>query len=559
MVVVRKIVGEVEVKTGRSVSSLNRMNRGMDRSKQGLTRTAMSANKTKEALGGVDKQALDLGATFRGLAGVGIAGGIIAGLAGIGKQALQTAAEFEQTTISFEVMLGDAKKAEKLLLDLEKFSLATPFEPGPLNEAAKLMLNFGIAGDQVLPNLRRLGDISGGNAEKLSSLTLAFAQTTSAGRLMGQDLLQMINAGFNPLQEISKRTGETMGELKDRMAKGNIGIEEVNQAFVDATSAGGKFNGMMERQSKSALGLLSTIKGFKSNVFRDFGLKALEVLKPLLEITVRWANKLAVLAKNANFVKGVMVVFLTTLGVALAILAGALATLIPLVWAFAVPFLPIIAVVAGVTAALVGLILWRKKIIGFFVGIRDYVVRLIRENAFVRFLVFPLLLAVAIIKTVVMDVVRLFSWLWENIKPFIMGIGQFFTDLGIVIRFAVDQIKTALQPLRELLAPLGAFFNKLTAPVLGSIGIEARQMGGPVQSSRSYLVGEQGPEVFTPKMSGMITPNQSAGGNSVRISQLIGSLSISVANAGETKDRIKQAVYDALDELSVQLASEGAI
>jgi len=44
-----------------------------------------------------------------------------------------------------------------------------------------------------------------------------------------------------------------------------------------------------------------------------------------------------------------------------------------------------------------------------------------------------------------------------------------------------------------------------------------RANGGPVMSGRSYLVGERGPEVFTPSTAGMISPNSSLGGGPTNI------------------------------------------
>lgn len=98
-----------------------------------------------------------------------------------------------------------------------------------------------------MPNIKALGDIAMGDRNKLNSLTLAFSQMTASGRLMGQDLLQMINAGFNPLSEISRKTGKSIGVLKEEMEKGKISAEMVTQAFYSATQAGGQFHGMTER------------------------------------------------------------------------------------------------------------------------------------------------------------------------------------------------------------------------------------------------------------------------------------------------------------------------
>lgn len=89
--------------------------------------------------------------------------------------------------------------------------------------------------------MKMLGDISLGNGERLQSLSLAFGQVQASGRLMGGDLLQMVNAGFNPLEAIAKRTGETMIAVKERMSAGGVSVNEVEQAMKDATSEGGRF------------------------------------------------------------------------------------------------------------------------------------------------------------------------------------------------------------------------------------------------------------------------------------------------------------------------------
>lgn len=197
----------------------------------------------------------------------------------MGKNAIKASSQFEQANISFEVMLGSAEKAQKLVKELENMANVTPFETQDLLEASKVLLNFGINVKEVIPDLQMLGDISGGNAEKMRSLTLAFAQMSSAGRLMGQDLLQMVNAGFNPLQVISEKTGKSMAELKDEMSEGKISVEMVRQAFIDATSEGGRFFGMMDKQSQSFEGLTSTMQDAYTILTRSISDLALPALK----------------------------------------------------------------------------------------------------------------------------------------------------------------------------------------------------------------------------------------------------------------------------------------
>lgn len=127
--------------------------------------------------------------------------------------------------------------------------------------------------DKDITHIKNAGRCSGGNQEKLNSMTLAFGQMSSTGRLMGQDLNQMINAGFNPLQTISENTGISMGRLKDQMEDGQISLKMVEEAFKLATGTGGRFNGMMEKVSQSARGRLSTAMDGITSKLTDWGEK----------------------------------------------------------------------------------------------------------------------------------------------------------------------------------------------------------------------------------------------------------------------------------------------
>lgn len=191
------------------------------------------------------------------VAGIAVVGSAIAAAGVIG---IKYNAQMEQYMASFETMLGSASKARAHMEDLKKMAAATPFEMSDLAEASKTLLAFGVDVSEIQGSLKMLGDISQGNKERFNGLALVFGQVKSQGKLMGQDLLQMINAGFNPLQIISEKTGESMSSLKDKMAKGQITFEMVAQAMQWATSEGGKFHGAMEKQSKTAIGLFSTLK-----------------------------------------------------------------------------------------------------------------------------------------------------------------------------------------------------------------------------------------------------------------------------------------------------------
>lgn len=189
---------------------------------------------------------------------IGAAAG--AALAVIGKVGVGYNAQMEEYTTNFTTMLGSQEAAIKKVEALKKMAAKTPFGMEDLASGTQTLLAFGIESDRTMDILRQIGDVSLGNKDKFSSLTLAFAQMSSAGRLMGQDLLQMVNAGFNPLQVISEQTGESMADLKKKMEEGAISAEMVAQAFAIATSEGGKFYNGMEAASKTLTGQWSTLK-----------------------------------------------------------------------------------------------------------------------------------------------------------------------------------------------------------------------------------------------------------------------------------------------------------
>lgn len=178
--------------------------------------------------------------------------------AGVGAM-VRLGAQAESVNVAFTTLVGSESKAAQMLGQINDFAAHSPFGKMDLTQSAQTMLNFGVETGKVLPLLRQLGDISGGDKDKMSALSLVMGQVSSTGYLMGQDLLQFINAGFNPIQELSQMTGISVDKLKDKMAKGQITYHNVEQAIAHATGAGGKFNGMMDKQSQTLAGKWSTL------------------------------------------------------------------------------------------------------------------------------------------------------------------------------------------------------------------------------------------------------------------------------------------------------------
>ena len=227
-------------------------------------------------------------------------------------KAINLASQVEDATIAFEVLTGSAKDGQLLFQQIRDFAAASPVTFSNAAEATKTMMSFGVAAQDVQKNLQMLSDVTGGNNERFKNLALAFSQMSAAGRLMGQDVLQMINAGFNPLQQISKTTGESMIELKKRMEDGGISTQEVRQAFIDATSEGGMFEGMTDRLAQTVSGKLNIALSDMEQKLAAAGealgpliiqlLDASEDLKPLLNDAI---TLLGLFAKGMAFITAV--------------------------------------------------------------------------------------------------------------------------------------------------------------------------------------------------------------------------------------------------------------
>ena len=198
--------------------------------------------------------------------------------------------EIEKLGTSFRVLVGNREQAEALFSSIRKFAVETPMQLKDLAGAAQTMMGFGIATEDVMANLQALGDVAMGDSQKFQSLALAFSQMSATGKLTGQDLLQMVNAGFNPLDQMAKTTGKSMAVLKEEMSQGAISADMVRQAFIDATSAGGKFNGMLEAQSKTIAGAYSNLQGAIDDMLNEIGEKSEGIMSGAIEAATSLAQ-----------------------------------------------------------------------------------------------------------------------------------------------------------------------------------------------------------------------------------------------------------------------------
>lgn len=252
--------------------------REIEATRQQLTRLEAAASGTDDAVADVGDAAEEAGEKAeKASGGWTVLKGVMADLASSAiKAAVSTVSDGAKKMVSagleynqamegyitnFTTMLGGSSEAANSMVgSLQKLASATPLAMSDLAGGAQTLLAFGVASDDVSGTLQRLGDISLGNADKMQSLARAYGKATAQGKLTGETVQMMIDAGWNPLIDICDQTGESMEDVQKRMAAGSISAEELTQAVNHATDAGGKFAGGMEAASKTVAGLTSTLQ-----------------------------------------------------------------------------------------------------------------------------------------------------------------------------------------------------------------------------------------------------------------------------------------------------------
>ena len=239
------------------------------------------------------------------MAKFGVSGGLA--LAGVGAAGLamgvKVASGNEQARISFTTMLGSAQKADKFLRQLQKFAAETPFEFPELQTAASSLISAGINASKVIPIMRTLGDVTSGmgtGSEGVRRATIALQQMNAAGKITAEDLNQLRDAGIPVYDLLSKATGKSKAEVVKLAQAGKLGHKELDQMMKALESGKGleRFNGLMEKQSKSLAGMASTLKdtlgqGLANAVAPTFPLikQGLESVSKTASTFFGWINK----------------------------------------------------------------------------------------------------------------------------------------------------------------------------------------------------------------------------------------------------------------------------
>ena len=360
------------------------------------------SKKTQELSNNILKKTQELSSKFTQV-GKTMTVGITVPLTAIATAGVKYNSEIETYSTNLTTLLsGNKKQADDLLKSLKQMASTTPFETKDLIKSTQTMLGFGIEVNKSQKYLKQLGDISMGDSQKLESLTLAFSQVSSAGKLSGQDLLQMINAGFNPLNIISQKTGESMASLKKRMGEGSLSADEVAQSLQWATEEGGLFYKAMDKASQTTAGKISTLKD-------DFNSAIGSMTESLLPFVTTLVTKLSQIFQWLNSLDQSQKTIILTIAGVLAV-AGPLLMILGKI----MPMLSALPAVISFITSPIGLIV---VAIGALIGVFVYLMATSEQfrNA----------------------MQSIFSFVWGFISPIITNIMNLFTGLIQIIKGAV--------------------------------------------------------------------------------------------------------------------------
>lgn len=244
------------------------------------------------------------------------------GFAMLLKNAAQASIKYEQLHISMTVMLGSAAKATETLEKFSKFATATPFTDDQVNQAGKALVAFGVSTDEVIEKMTRIGDISAGVGKDFNELALIYGKAKVAGTLYAEDINQLLEAGIPIMGEFAKQLGTTEGQVKKMASEGKLTFEMFDKAMVSMTESGSKFGGMMDKQSQSIGGKLSTIESNLSNLLKSTGDSMMIALTPAVNVIMTITDALSKGAKEAGpFAKTLITVGSGAAGLTVTILA----------------------------------------------------------------------------------------------------------------------------------------------------------------------------------------------------------------------------------------------
>jgi len=238
---------------------------------------------------GFESKLLGLGKTMTGVfAGTAI----LSGVAALGKKTLSLAGNMEQTEIAFATFLGSSEKMREVIGDLNEFANRTSFTNDQIIKTGRSLLAANIPAEELTDTLGMIGDIAAGTKVPITDLGNIYAKVMNKGKLQAEELNQLAERGIPIIDQLSKEFGITKQEVFKLGSEGKITSDVMVKSFKSMTKEGGKFFKLMEKQSKSAVGLLSTLEGKTELLGISIGKRLLPAQKKLTKQTISLVDKL---------------------------------------------------------------------------------------------------------------------------------------------------------------------------------------------------------------------------------------------------------------------------
>lgn len=516
--------------TYRAIEENSRATRNMSRDVAALTRNV-------EQLAGRLERAVNVRPRQGSFLGDLVAGNILSGaLAQVGQiatqgvgNALNAAFERQKIEASYSILAGGSAQGEALVGELKRLMRDTMLGSEVFG-AAQTMMAFGVQGD-ISKRIEQIGNVAIGDAQKLQSLTLALSQMSAAGKLQGQDRLQMINAGWNPLATISEMTGKSVAKLNEEMSKGLISSDMVWSALDYATQEGGKFGGVLDAIAKTPAGQQMLMMGQLDEMLVELG----NALMPIAMDVMRVVNDYVVplvevyiphLREAVQYVWGVLTQWLAALSPIKEILSG-ITTEGSTQWEY-------LQGLKGVWESLVPVL---SQLLGFVARLASDIVAIINRSESLK---------------MAWDVI---SWLMKGVVTVISWAGQMLEGLWrTVLKPIIDGIQRVVNIVPRLLRGRGVRAGE------GSIG---SSMPGQESGDSNVLATAQAEQLASMQSANTASASAMSGSVSsgspkvvnVSVGKLLDSITIESATLREGVEEVEKIVLDTLARVLAQGAS----
>ncbi len=516
------------VSTQRAIQDNARATRDMQRNIESLARSVDSLTQRLERAANVKPNSGGVLAMLGGKGAVGaaaIGATVMAVSNGIGS-AMKAAFERQKIQASYNILAGGRAQGEALVGQLRTLMRDTMLG-GEVFDIARTMMAFGVKGN-ISGRIAQIGNVAMGDAGRMQSLGLALSQMSAAGKLQGQDRLQMINAGWNPINTIAEMSGKSAAQLNEEMSKGLITSDMVWKALDYATSQGGQFGGVLDAIAKTPAGQYMLMMGQWEELMVGLG----ESLMPIATDVMKFVNEsvmplvetyLPYLRESASYVWGV--------------LQGWLSALAPVKETFAS-----LREEGGLMNQFVGGLwgIWQQivptvgRVLGFVGQLVGEFVQLLNKNELFKLAWDMVYTTAQALLGVVNKVVDRMQWMWQHIiRP--------------IIESTTNWVNGALRAIG------------LTSKVPG-VSVGGSSMPGISTGERDKLAAAQASALATMQSANAgsaaaVSSGVASGGPKVvniTVGKLLDSITVSAANLKEGADEIEKVVLDTLARVLAQ-------